>query len=188
MGRNRFYRFWFHNKDDKGRPLDERLLKAAEEIAPALTRYREEELDCESTANELLQAAIEAGSKAKRTRPIENPIAYITSVYHRFVDNRLDRLNKVVLVDDEILEELGNSGRVESFEQQAHNRLVLEKVMDLMDPKTRQISIWILEGYTQKEIAKDLGMSPNSLTVEFNRGLSKTAKRIRQRFRRPNKQ
>ena len=100
MGRNRFYRFWFHNKDDKGRPLDEILLKAAEEIAPALTRYREEELDCESTANELLQAAIEAGSKAKRARPIENPIAYITSVYHRFVDNRLDRLNKVVLVDD----------------------------------------------------------------------------------------
>jgi len=115
-------------------------------------------------------------------------MAYITSVYHRFVDNRLDRLNKVVLVDDEILEELGNSGRVESFEQVAHNRLLLEKVMDLMDPKTRQISIWILEGYTQKEIAKDLGMSPNSLTVEFNRGLSKTAKRIRQRFRRPNKQ
>ena len=188
MYRNRFYRFWFHNKDDKGRPLDERLLKAAEEIAPAVTRYRQEELDCESTANELLQEAIEAGSKAKRAKPIENPRAYITSVYHRFVDNRLNRLNKVVLVDDEILEDLVNTGRVESFERLVHNHLLLEKLMDLMDPRTRQICDLILQGYTQKEIAKDLGMSPNSLTVEFNRGLSKTAKRIRQRFRRPNKQ
>ena len=188
MRRNRFYRFWFHNKDDKGQPLDETLLKAAEENAPALTRYREEELDSESTANELLQKAIEAGSKAKRTRPIENPIAYITSVYHHFVDNYLDGLNKVVLVDDEILEELVNTGRVESFERVVHNDLLFEKLMDLMDPKTRQICDLILQGYTQKEIAKDLGISPNSLTVEFNRGLSKTAKRISKRFRRPNKQ
>jgi len=28
------YRFWFHRKDGKGRPLDEKIVKAAEEIAP----------------------------------------------------------------------------------------------------------------------------------------------------------
>ena len=126
MGRNRFYRFWFHNKDDKGRPLDEQLLKAVEEIAPLLTRYRHEEIDCDSTANELLQSAIEAGSKAQRTKPIENPIAYITSVYRRFVDKTLDRLNRVMPVDDEFLEELANSGHIESFEELVHSRL-LEK-------------------------------------------------------------
>jgi len=187
MGRNRFYSFWFHNKDDKGRPLDEQLLKAAEEIAPLLTRYRHEEIDCDSTANELLQSAIEAGSKAKRTKPIENPIAYITSVYRRFVDKTLDRLNRVMPVDDEFLEELANSGHIQSFEELVHDRLLLERLMDLMDPKTRQISVWILQGYTQKEIARNLGMTPNSLSVEFNRGLSRTARRMRQRFRRSNK-
>ena len=30
------YRFWIHDKDRKGQPLDENILKTAEEIAPTL--------------------------------------------------------------------------------------------------------------------------------------------------------
>jgi RNA polymerase sigma factor (sigma-70 family) len=184
MGRNRYYRFWFHNKDDEGRPLDERILKAAEEIAPLLTRYRHQEIGCESKANDLLQSAIEAASKAKHLKPIRNPIAYITSVYRRIVDVYLDRLNRVIPVDDDLLEELSDSGHVESFEDLVNNRLVIEKLMDLMDEKTRQMCIGVLQGYSQTEIAENLGMPRNSLSVEFNRGLKNGARKIRHIFRR----
>ena len=84
------YQFWIHDKDRNGQPLDEKILKAAEEVGPTLTRYREQEVGCESTANEILQAAVEAASKATRNTRIENPPGYITSVYKRFVDKFMD--------------------------------------------------------------------------------------------------
>jgi len=43
------YRYWIHGKDREGEPLDENTVRAAEEIAPLLTRYRQQEIDCEST-------------------------------------------------------------------------------------------------------------------------------------------
>src|SRR5207247_11001636 len=66
------YRFWINDKDRKGQPLDENILKTAEEIAPTLTRYRQQEIDCESTSNDMLQSAVEAASKATRRNRIEN--------------------------------------------------------------------------------------------------------------------
>ena len=61
MGR---YRFWVHDKDTKGQPLNETILKAADEIGPDLARYRQQEIDCESTSNAMLQSAVEAASEA----------------------------------------------------------------------------------------------------------------------------
>ena len=58
------YRFWFHDRDKDGKPINPDILEAAEEIAPTLARYREEEIDCESTSNDILQAAVEAASNA----------------------------------------------------------------------------------------------------------------------------
>src|SRR5215510_8141613 len=85
------YRFWIHDKDRKGRPLDEDILKTAEGLAPTLTRYREQEIDCESTSNEMLQSAVEAASMARRRNHIENPPGYLTQIYKRIVDRFLDR-------------------------------------------------------------------------------------------------
>jgi len=97
------YRFWIHDKDRKGKPLDENILKTAEELAPTLTRYRRDELDCESTSNDILQSAVEAASKAKRRNHVENPPGYLTSIYKRIVDKFLDRHQRLVPVDDEFL-------------------------------------------------------------------------------------
>src|SRR5438128_63540 len=76
------YRFWIHDKDRKGQPLDQNVLKTAEEIAPALTRYRQQEIDCESTSNDMLQSAVEAASKATRKNHIENP----PGISHRYIN------------------------------------------------------------------------------------------------------
>ena len=170
------YRFWIHDKDRKGQPLDKNILRTAEEIAPALTRYRQQEIDCESTSNDMLQSAVEAASKATRNNHIENPPGYLTSIYKRIVDKFLDRERKLVAVDEEFLEDLANAGQSSSFEDVIHNRLLLERLLDAMDPETRQICSWRLEGYSEAEIAKLLKTTSNAVSVRYTRGFKKAAK------------
>src|SRR5688572_3326915 len=170
------YRFWIHDKDRKGQPLDENILKTAEELAPTLTRYRRQEIDCESTSNDILQSAVEAASKAKRRNHVDNPPGYLTSIYKRIVDKFLDRQQKLVPVDDAFLEDLANVGQARSFEDVLHNRLLMERLIDAMDAETRQICTWRLEGYSEAEIAKLLNTTPNAISVRYTRGFKKAAK------------
>lgn len=167
------YRFWINDKDTKGRPLDENLLQTAKEIAPTLTRYRQQEIDCESTSNEMLQSAVEAASKATRRNHIDNPHGYLTQIYKRIVDKFLDREQKLVPVDDEFLEDLANAGHASSFEDVIHNRLLLERLINAMDEETRQICNWRLEGYSEAEIARLLNTSANAVSVRYTRGFKK---------------
>jgi len=177
------YRFWIHDKDRKGQPLDENILKTAEEIAPTLTRYRRQEIDCESTSNDILQSAVEAASKAKRRNHVDNPPGYLTSIYKRIVDKFLDRQQKLVPVDDAFLEDLANVGQARSFEDVLHNRLLMERLIDAMDAETRQICTWRLEGYSEAEIAKLLNTTPNAISVRYTRGFKKAAKNALERSR-----
>ena len=177
------YRFWIHDKDRKGQPLDENILKTAEEIAPTLTRYRRHEIDCESTSNDILQSAVEAASKAKRRNQVDNPPGYLTSIYKRIVDKFLDREQKLVPVDDAFLEDLANVGQARSFEDVIHNRLLMQRLIDEMDPETRQICGWRLEGYSEAEIAKLLNTTPNAVSVRYTRGFKKAAKNALHRYR-----
>jgi hypothetical protein len=98
------YLFWLHDKDRKGVPIDKTILKMADEISRDLARYRQEEVDCESTSNAMLQSAVEAASQATQNSRIENPPGYLTSVYKRIVDKFLLRKQRLVLVDDSFLE------------------------------------------------------------------------------------
>ena len=181
------YRSWIHDKDKKGQPLDEAMLKAAEEIGPSLTRYRQQEIDCESTSNVMLQSAVEAASKATRNTEIENPPGYLTSVYKRIVDKFLERQKRLVPVDEDYLEDLANSGPGASFEEVIHNRLLLEQLLNAMDTETRQICQWRLQGYSVNEIAKELGITPNCLSVRYTRGLKKAVGQVMHSRRGPTK-
>jgi RNA polymerase sigma factor (sigma-70 family) len=177
------YRFWIHDKDRKGKPLDENILKTAEELAPTLTRYRRDELDCESTSNDILQSAVEAASKAKGRNHVENPPGYLTSIYKRIVDKFLDRHQRLVPVDDAFLEDLANVGQTRSVEDVLHSRLLMERLINTMDPETRQICTWRLEGYSEAEIAKLLNTTPNAISVRYTRGFKKAARNALHRNR-----
>lgn len=172
------YRFWIHKRDDKGRPLDEKIVQAAEEIAPTLARYRQHEIRCESTTNEMLQSAVEAASKAKRMKPIDNPIGYLTLAYKRIVDRFLNRQRKLVSVDDTFLEDLSNARDNASSEELIHTRLFLEKLIDSMDTETREICERRMRGYSMSEIAKELRITPNCLSARYTRGVKKAMQKV----------
>src|SRR5581483_4060991 len=145
MGR---YELWIYDKDEEGRPLDRPVLKAAEEIGSTLVQYRQNEIDCDSTANAILQSAVEAASKASRKHKIRNPRAYLVSVYRHLVDNFLDQQRQWLPSGDAVLENLANKTQQVSWEDAVIDRLSLRKVMDAMDAETRQICHWRLQGYS----------------------------------------
>ena len=177
------YRFWFHDKDRNGQPLDKSVLKTAEEIAPALTNYRYEEIDSKSTCNDMMQEAVEAASRATRRHPIRNLAGYIARIYKHIVDNNLDHKNKVVPVDDDFLETLVNAQYAPSFEEWMHNRLDLGKLEESIDPETRRIWDWRKEGYTQSEIAKQLGTTENAISMRLIRAFREAARDLLRRKR-----
>jgi RNA polymerase sigma factor (sigma-70 family) len=168
------YRFWLYKKDRKGRPIDKAILKVAEEIGPDLAPYGQKEVDGESSSNGTLQSAVEAASQATQNSTIENPPGYLTSVYKRIVDKFLARKKRLVLYDS-FLEVLANTEGLESFEDAMHDRLLVEKILEAMDPDTRRICQWRLQGYSIREIAKELKITPDCLSVRYRRGLKKAA-------------
>jgi DNA-directed RNA polymerase specialized sigma24 family protein len=93
----------------------------------------------------------------------------------------------MVPVDDDYLEDLANSGASASFEEVVHNRLMLEQLLGAMDTDTRQICQWRLQGFSVNEIAKELGMTPNCLSVRYTRGLKKAVSQVLNSRRGPKK-
>jgi RNA polymerase sigma factor (sigma-70 family) len=169
------YRLWLFEKDRKGRPIDKAILKIAEEIGPDLAPSGQKKVDCESTSNGMLQSALEGVSQATQNTTIENPPGYLTSVCKRIVDKFLARKKRLVLADDSFLEVLANTEGAGSFEDAMHDRLFVEKILKAMDPDTRRICHWRLQGYSMREIAKELKITPDCLSVRYTRGLKKAA-------------
>ncbi len=81
-------------------------------------------------------------------------------------------------MDDEFLEDLANSERAPSFEEWMHNRLILETLLKLMDADTRRICQWRLEGYSELQIAKRLGINRSAVSVRFAVGFKEAAKEL----------
>ena len=173
------YRFWIHDKDENGLPLDPQIMRAAEEILDALAKYREEEIQDESAINTMLQSAVEAASKANRNNRIRNPAGYIVKVYHRIVDHFLDEERRCISVDDVVLEKLANAALAPKDSERAiHNQLILRKLMDAMDEETRKVCDWRLQGVSMNKIAKHLGVPRPLLSKRYGRGVKKAEAKI----------
>jgi RNA polymerase sigma factor (sigma-70 family) len=168
------YRFWLYKKDRKGGPTDKAILKMSEEIGD-LAPYGQKEVDCESTSNGMLKSAAEAASQVRQNSTIENPPGYLRSVYKRIIDKFLARKKRFVPADDSFLEVLATTEGPGSFEDAMHDRLLIEKILKAMDPDTRRICQWRLQGYSMREIAKELKIKPDCLSVRYRRGLRKAA-------------
>jgi hypothetical protein len=171
------YRFWIHSKDAAGRPLEDVILKAAEENTLTLTRYREKEIGCESMINALLQSVVEGASKAHQRRTIRNPVAYLRSAYQHAVDKFLDRQKRIVGMDTASLE-LAEMTRIASWEDAIHQRLVLEQILKAMDRETRQVAYWRWAGYSMNEIGLALSKSPRLIYFRYRRGVQKAVKKV----------
>src|SRR5262245_12965392 len=94
------YELWLSEIDEEGNAVDPDILNAARELEPTFFRYRQKEIRCESLTNTIAQAAVEAASRATHGRPVENPRAYLLSVFTRKMNRFLDRQARIVAIDD----------------------------------------------------------------------------------------
>jgi len=176
------YELWLNEIDEKGNPLDTEILKAARELSPAFLRYRQREIGCESLTNTIAQAAVEAASKAAHCQPIENPRAYLFSVFTRKMNRVLDRQARNVALDDLPDDNFSKIMKTPN-EKPIERHLSLLELLDCMDVETRRISNLRFQGYSMKEIAQRLSITRNCLSVRYRRGLVQATAKLQNRFK-----
>src|SRR5207244_10230250 len=140
------YELWLSEIDEEGNALDPDILKAARELEPNFLRYRQKEIGCESLTNTIAQAAVEAASRATHRRPVENPRAYLLSVFTRKMNRFLDRQARHIAFDD-LSNENFNKTMKTPDDKPVERQLSLLELMDCMDEETRQISNLRFQGY-----------------------------------------
>jgi RNA polymerase sigma factor (sigma-70 family) len=175
------YELWLSETDDHGNPLDPEILKAALELGPTFFGYRQREIGCASLTNTIAQAAVEAASKATHRRAVENPRAYLLSVFTRKMNRFLDRQARHVALDDLSNDSFNKTMKI-SDDRPVERQLSLLELLDCMDGETRRISNLRFQGYSMSEIAQQLSISSNTLSARYRRGIAQATANLKRRF------
>src|SRR5262245_32759277 len=175
------YELWLSEIDDEGNALDPDILKAARELESTFLRYRQREIGCESLTNTIAQAAVEAASRATHGRPVENPRAYLLSVFTRKMNRFLDRQARNVAFDDLPVDHFNKIMKTDK--NPIERQLSILEMLDCMDEETRRISNLRFQGYSMTEIAQQLSIKRACLSVRYRRGLIQARARVENRFK-----
>ena len=167
--------FWIRDRDDDGRPVDPRFLEAAYAIGGELLRYREHELRDEHRAVELLEQAVHSANRSRHKKPVANFTGYLVQRFTSIVDTVLRRESRVQYQESQKLEECHV---LEDELERWHNDLRIAEALSVMDDETRRICIRLMAGYKLSEIARELGVTPNSVYLKFRRGSANALKRL----------
>ena len=173
-----FYRersVWISEHDDQGRPADPRFVEAAYSLAGTLLQYRRNELRDESRAMQLLEEAVHSASNSEHRAPVTNFSAYLVRRYTTLVDTVLQREQRIQYKEPQALAETYS---IEDDVERLENDLYLTKIMSFMDEETRRLCVRILHGYSVAEIARELGVTANSLHLKFRKGCKKAVERL----------
>lgn len=177
-GRSR-YTLWVCDRDESGEPVDPQFIEAAYALESSLFSYRRREIGCESVTADLIQSSVNAASRAAHSKPVENPPAYLYSVFTRKVDKYLASRGFEISVGDDFIEDLGvkDADRPPTAEE-LDERILMREVKAQMDDWTRQVCNMRINGYSIEEIARGLGEPTNRVAVRYSRGISKAANRV----------
>lgn len=169
-GRNQHQRLvlWISPFDEHQAPIDPVFLEAAADIGTDFFLYRAAALQDDSRALELAERAVHCASRARKLRPIEDPVAYLFRIFTRLVDQELARSRRFVPLPEELLGaiDFNKSGnRPPDLDRLILWREVLESLDDTMQWVLRRLR----SGFSIHEIADDLGVSPNTLSKRLSR-------------------
>ena len=171
------YTLWISDRDEEGGPVDPQFIQAAYALEPALFSYRRRELGCESVAAGLIQSAVNSASCAAHSEPIGNPTAYLWTVFTRRVDKYLANSALEVAVEDAFIEDLSvRSTNWRTAGEVLDQKILFRELTLQMDVWTRRICNMRLTGFSNEEIARELGEPANRVAVRYWRGLKRAAR------------
>lgn len=169
----RRYTLWVCDRDENGAPIDPQFIEAASELERALFAYRRREIGCESVAAELVQASVNAASRAVHSEPIQNARAYLFTTFTRKVDQYLEKVAREVSVTDHYMEQLARERNRCSSAETLEARVLAREIKSHMDDWTRKVTDRKAGGYSMKEIARRLGEPTNRVNVRYSRAFRK---------------
>ncbi len=173
------YSLWVSDRDEAGAPVDPRFIQAAYAMEKRMFSYRKNEVGCESMTSSLIQSSVVSASRAAQVNSVSNPEGYLWRTYTRKVDRHLANAEREVSVQDDFMEDLSSrSETIGSTAELLENQILLEQVKKQMDDWTRRVLNMRIAGYSWEEIAKDLCLSANVVTVRYVRGVSRAADRL----------
>lgn len=176
----RRYALWVSEKDDDGTPVDPQFIEAAYALAPSLFAYRRRQIGCRSTAAGLIQASVNAASRASHSEPIRNPRAYLLTTFIRMVDSYLAKSGREIPCSDDFIEYLkarqqDKQSDIEALEQP----ILIHQLKSRMDEWTRKVCNLKAMGYSMEEIAQGFGEPTNRVSVRFSRGMNKARRLLK---------
>jgi DNA-directed RNA polymerase specialized sigma24 family protein len=159
---------WVSPVDDQATPVDPAFLEAAERIGGDFFHYRARELNDGSRALELAEKAVHKASRARKSRPVEDPVAYLFRTFTNMVDAELERSRRFLSLSDDLVQAVGRRDRM-GPQREMDRSLEWRELLDSVD-ETMKFVLWQLYwGFSIKDIANELGVTPNTLSKRLSR-------------------
>jgi RNA polymerase sigma factor (sigma-70 family) len=177
--------FFLNSTDRLGRQISPAIGSVAAKIGPRALAYAETLIGDPALAINYLEeaaAAVSAAIEQKRVSggpAVRNLAAYLFRTFIRMVDDA--KRKNIVL--EKSLHEYGDIQAFSDDEVRAETRLLLNEVMRTCDRVSRDLIVRYLEGFSWKEIGKQLGISPHAAEVRFSKALDHARKKLKIRRR-----
>ena len=159
---------WVSPVDEKNQPADPVFIEAAYRIGGGFLFYRARELNDDGRAIELVERAVHLASRARKSRPVAEPQAYLFRTFTNLVDAEIARHRRIVPLTDDLLHEV--AGRAApSMEYEIDRNTDWKRILESLDPTVRMVYERLRQGLTVREIALELGIKPNTLVQRVHR-------------------
>jgi len=173
--------FWIRPVDDRGLEVDPSFAEAAYEKARDFRLYRALELRDEAVRADLVERAVYAASRARKRDFIRDTKAYLFAAFARLVDEHIKRdrglEHKAPVEIDRYAGAIPTSISAASIE----DVILQQQILGAMSPEDRVIWKRRLIGYGVNEIAAELNITPNCLSVRIKRGVAEVRHILRSR-------
>ena len=167
----------------------ERLLQAARKAWPSALSYaRTEDVpDCVCLATEvweeLLRSVLRTMQRLGDLHHVTNLESYLIGGFrHRFQRELLkEKRHRQKLLPSESVEQLETMGRIQDWlpVERMERGLLVQQIVDLMDPWTRRVWSYIKYGYSIKEISRHLGLTEYQVEFRYRRRLARLRAYVR---------
>jgi RNA polymerase sigma factor (sigma-70 family) len=159
---------WISPVDERNLPVDPVFVQAADRVGVDFFLYRARELNDESLALELAEKAVHRASRANRCGPLRDAAAYLARTFSNLVDHELERARRFTDLSEGVMRAVGRNtihGSSLELDRTIESRELLESL-----DETMQFVVWRLYwGFSFGEVAKELGISPNTLSKRLSR-------------------
>jgi hypothetical protein len=173
--------FWIRPADENGFEVDKRFAEAAYQKARDLRLYRAQELQDEAVRAELVEKAVYAASRARKSEAVRDAKSYLFATFARMADERitkeraLDHMTPAELDQFHVASVRSKKATLTDIDDAIFRR----QVLDAMNAEDRWIWERRLLGYEVQEIAAELDVSADCLSTRIRRSIAEVTKTLR---------